>query len=40
MKLVAGEKANVNSVFKLIVSRDRQLPVKMYAKLDISFFSA
>ena len=37
VKLVISEKADAHSLFNLTVANDRQLPIKMYTKLDITF---
>ena len=34
---VTGEKAKAHQLFHLMVTNDRQLPVKMYTELDINF---
>ena len=38
IKLVTGEKANAHCLFKLTVANDGQMPIKMYTKLDLTFF--
>ena len=37
IKLLTGEKANTHTLFKLTVTNDRQMPMKMYTKLDFTF---
>ena len=37
IKLAMTEKANTCELFNLTVTNDRQLPIKMYTKLDIIF---
>ena len=37
IKLATSEKAEAHQLFKLTVTNDRQLPVKMYNELDITF---
>ena len=36
IKLVMGKKANAHSLFRLTVTNDGQMPIKMYIKLDIT----
>ena len=36
-KLAMDKKADAHKVFNLTVTNDRQLPIKMYTKLDITF---
>ena len=33
-----GEKANANSLFRLTVAKDGQMPIKIYIKLDLTFW--
>ena len=37
IKVVTSEKTKAHQLFNLTVANDRQLPVKMYTKLDITF---
>ena len=37
IKLATGEKADTHCLFKLTVANDRQMPIKMYTKLDLIF---
>ena len=38
IKLATGEKADTHCLFKLTVTNDGQMPIKMYTKLDLTFF--
>ena len=38
IKLATGEKANAHNLFKLTVTNDGQMPIKMYTELDLSFW--
>ena len=37
IKPATGEKADTHCLFKLTVANDRQMPIKMYTKLDLTF---
>ena len=37
IKPATGEKVNVHNLFKLTVANDRQMPIKMYTELDLTF---
>ena len=37
IKPATGEKASAQSLFKLTVANDGQMPIKMYTKLDLTF---
>ena len=37
IKPATGEKADTHCLFKLTVANDRQIPIKMYFKLDLTF---
>ena len=37
IKLTTGEKANAHNLFKLTVANNGQMPIKMYAELDLTF---
>ena len=38
IKLAMGKKANAHSLFKLTVANDGQMPIKMYIKLNLTFW--
>ena len=38
IKPVMGEKANPHTSFRLTVANDRQMPIRMYTKLDLTFW--
>ena len=37
IKLATGEKADAHNLFRLMVANDRQMPIKMYTELDLTF---
>ena len=38
LKLVTGEKADTHTVFRLTVANDGQMPIRMYTKLNLTFW--
>ena len=38
IKLVMGEKADAHTLFRLTVVNDGQIPIRMYTKLDFTFW--